>query len=305
MKAYFREFGQTIGRHLFVVLTFIVKRLPYVVFRSLSLVFLFIGYCFLTQKRKLAMRNLRLAFGQEKSEEELQRIFQSCFSVVSHGMMDLIYYIDRPREIVERISITGKEHLNRALESKKGAVILSAHFGSFILMYMRMVREGYATNVIMRRTHDAQFEEYISEYRRKLGIKTVYAFPQRQCIQQSLQALRNNELLFILLDQHYGGDGGVVVDFFGRPASTAAGPVVFSSRTGAPILPMFIKSYKDSYEIVISPPIELIKEGNDSERLVANVQMLTKVIEDQIRKYPDQWGGWMHKRWKAERGWNH
>ena len=301
MKKFFKKIGQTIGRYLLFLISAIIKRLPYAVFRAFSIVFLFIGHCFLTHKRKLAMHNLRMAFGKEKSEAELRKIFNDCFNIVSRGMIDLIYFLDRPRQVAEKVSITGKEHLDRALEGKKGVIILSAHFGIFILMYVRMVLEGYPTNVIMRRTHDAEFEEYISNYRRELGIKNVYAFPQKQCIQQSLKVLRNNELLFILLDQHYGSEGGIVVDFFGRAASTAAGPVVFSNRTGAPILPMFIQSHGDSHEITIGPPIELIKEGEDRQRLVANVQLLTKVIEDQIRQYPHQWGGWMHQRWKADR----
>ena len=50
---------------------------------------------------------------------------------------------------------------------------------------------------------------------------------------------------------------------------------------------------------MIGQPVELEKEEDSEDELIRNVTKLTKVIEKMIRQYPDQWGGWMHKRWKS------
>lgn len=299
-KEYFSRLQRAGGRFLLKSTRWVVNRLSYPVFRALAGVLFFIGQLVMAKKRNLAMENLKMAFGNEKTDDELQKIAGKCFNSFGKGMIDLIYFLDRPKRIVEKVSIEGREHLEQVLKEGKGAIMVSAHFGDFILMYLRMVLEGYPTNVIMRRTRDPEFEKYISDYRNQMGIKTIYDLPPRKCVQQCIKALRNNEILIILLDQNYGGAGRVFVDFFGRQAATAAGPVVFSTRTDAPVLPMFIMSDGPSrYKIVIRPPVALEQRDNDEEMFTVNTAKLTKIIEGVIRQHPHEWGGWMHRRWKA------
>ncbi|MBU1905372.1 MAG: lysophospholipid acyltransferase family protein, partial [Candidatus Omnitrophica bacterium] len=113
------------------------------------------------------------------------------------------------------------------------------------------------------------------------------------------EALRNNEAVFLPLDQNFGS-GGVFVDFFGKKAATAIGPVVFARRTKAAIVPCFIIRQKDdTHQIVFEPPLEL-EEGKDKqETIVINIQKLTNIIESYIRRYPAEWG-WIHRRWKSK-----
>jgi KDO2-lipid IV(A) lauroyltransferase len=251
-------------------------------------------------KRKLAYKSLTQAFRQEKSPAEIQKLAKACFDNFGRGMIDSIYILDRPKMIEQNVTIEGQEYLDAALKKGKGVIFVGAHFGNFILMYFRMVLAGYATNVIMKRARDAEFEKYISDFRTEHGLKTIYDLPARQCVQQSIKALRNNEVLFILLDQNYGGDGRVFVDFFGRKAATAAGPVVFANRTGAAILPIFMHGQqRNRHKLVIGPEIPLESGDSAQENIESNVAKLTKVIEDEIRKSPHEWAGWMHKRWKS------
>ena len=142
-------------------------------------------------------------------------------------------------------------------------------------------------------------EEYLLEQRTKMELKTVYAVPRRECVSNSLKVLRENELLFIPLDQNFGSDAGVFVDFFGQKAATATGPVVFALRTKAPILPMFIiRETEDRHKIIIEPPLVLEEHAHEEEMISMNTAKLTRIIERYIRRYPHEWG-WMHRRWKS------
>jgi len=116
--------------------------------------------------------------------------------------------------------------------------------------------------------------------------------------------LRQNELLFIPLDQNFGNGGGVFVDFFGQKAATATGPVVFAMRTKAPIVPMFVIRQKDdTHKIMIEPPLKLEELTDDKEMIQRNTAKITQVIERYIRQYPQEWS-WMHRRWKSRPGVN-
>lgn len=296
-----KPFLRSIARGMLIVSRWLIQRMPYPLFRAFTRLFIGLGYCLMLKKKKLALKNLRQVFGTQKSEAEVQRIAQECFDGFGRGMVEVIYYADRPHLIPDIVEIEGKEILDDVLKQGRGAILVSAHFGNFLMMYFRMIRAGYPTNVIMRRTRDAKFEKYISDFRRSFGLKTIYDLPSRKCIHDSLRVLRNNELLFILLDQNYGTDGRVFVDFLGQPAATATGPVIFSCRTQAPVLPVFIERIgTDQHRIKIEPPLKLDLCANDPNTLGENVARITRVIEQRIRQQPHLWGGWMHKRWKSK-----
>jgi len=52
------------------------------------------------------------------------------------------------------------------------------------------------------------------------------------------------------------------------------------------------------YRLRFDPPLKLIRTNDNQADIVANTQLFTKVIEDFVRRYPDQWL-WVHRRWKT------
>jgi KDO2-lipid IV(A) lauroyltransferase len=88
------------------------------------------------------------------------------------------------------------------------------------------------------------------------------------------------------------------VEFFGWYVPTFRGPVVFSLRTGAPVLPMFMIRQPDNRLLLkIEPPVTLIQTDNKEQEIKKNITFLTKITENHIRQYPEQWW-WLHRRWK-------
>jgi KDO2-lipid IV(A) lauroyltransferase len=166
------------------------------------------------------------------------------------------------------------------------------------LLLARLSLEGYKAAGIMRPMRDSRVEKFFLAKRSKLNIKTIYSQPRKACVDASIRSLRNNELVFIPIDQNFGS-GGVFVDFFGRKAATATGPIVMAKRTGAMIIPCFIIRQKDdSHKIIFEPPLDLEEDKNDKDNVLKNIQRLTSVIETYIRKYPAEWS-WIHRRWKS------
>ena len=300
MTLFIKKIKRAAARNMLYGFRWIISKLPYSVYRVMSIIFIPIASCVMVAKNKLILEMLSFAYGEEKSLQERKEIVRNCFRNFSRDMLDLIYYLDHRDDLRKNFEFEGKEHLDAVLKKGKGAVILSAHFGNFISMFLRLIQEGYKINVVTRKARDGYFEKYISNFRNSNALNTIYADSGRQSIGKSIKALRANEMLIILLDQNYGRHGGVFVDFFGKKAATATGPLIFSTRTQAPILPMFpVYQGNRKHKIIIEPPIKMIQSDSE-EALVENISRLTQVIERYVRKYPDQWGGWMHKRWKTE-----
>lgn len=294
-----KRIKRAIARHGLYGANFVLTRLPYELVRFLTHGLIAVGFLCIPRQKRIAEESLSIAFGREKTPQEIKDIFKNCFSNLGKGMIELIYFMAHPEMIKENVHFEGKEHFDKALAQGKGVVIVSAHFGNFPLMLLRLAQEGYKANAIIRPTRDEKIEKYFYAQRTKLGLHTIYSHPRQACVAESLKALRNNEFLFIPLDQHFGNGAGVYVDFFGEKAATATGPVVFALRTGSPIVPMFIVREKDdTHKIIVEPAMTLEEKDNEKEMIAHNVGRITKVIEKYIRVYPQEWG-WMHRRWKS------
>ena len=214
-------------------------------------------------------------------------------------MIEMIYCLSHPEAIDKKVSFQGLEHVDKALQEGKGIIAVTAHFGNFPLMMLAFAHRHYKVSCVIRPTRDDEVEKYLQRKRNQVGLRTVYAKPARHTVTESLKVLRNNEILFIPIDQNFGSNGGVYVDFFGRKAATATGPVVFANRTKAPILPMFIFHKNDQeHQVIIEEPIRLEQGKDEKETLVINTSKITQLIEQYIRRYPHEWA-WMHRRWKS------
>ncbi len=258
----------------------------------------YLGYTFARKQRKIALESLTIAFGKDKTRGELERIARDCFMFMAKSAVELMFLLDKPELLRKRVEITGKDNLDAALAKGNGVILVSAHFGNFPLLLARLSLEGYKTSAIMRLMRDPRAEKMFLKKRQRYNVKTIYSQPRKACVEETIRALRNNELVFIPIDQNFG-TGGVFVEFFGQQAATATGPVVLAQRTKASILPCFIlRQEDDTHKIICEPALEL-EHGRDSQETISiNIQKLTSLIEAYIRKYPAEWG-WIHRRWKS------
>ena len=256
------------------------------------------GYALASRHRRIAVDSLTKAFGKEKTPQEIDRIARQCFNAMASSAVEFFMFMRFPERIRQFVEIEGLENLNKALSKGRGVVAISAHFGSFPLLLSRLSQEGYKVNSMLRHLRDPNLDLLFEKKRDFMKVGSVYTQPRQECVQKSLSVLRNNEILFVQLDQNFG-TGGVFVDFFGVKAATAIGPIIFSMRTGAPIVPMFIYRLDGPrHKIVIEPEFVMESEGQRHDRILKAAQGLTTLIEQYIRKYPFEWG-WIHKRWKA------
>jgi KDO2-lipid IV(A) lauroyltransferase len=198
------------------------------------------------------------------------------------------------------MSIDGIEHLERALGLGRGVVAVSAHMGNFPLIGPRLIAEGYRFSLMLRDPRDSKLAAVLADIRGKLGIESIPVQPSRTCIAESLKCLKRNGILFLQIDQN-ASSHDLWVDFFGREVPTFKGPVVFSMRTGAPLIPLFtVRDAPDHHRLVVAPPFAIDDTGNRDQDILTTTAKLTKLIESYVRQYPTQWW-WFHRRWRKSR----
>lgn len=298
-KEFTRAIKRDIAREALKFASLVVESMPlgwvYKISESLS----GLGYIIAAKQRKTALESLSIAFGSEKSDKEIKEITRESFRNMAKGILELIYLMAHPQLLKERVTLEGKANLDKAFAAGRGVIAISAHFGNFPLMLIRLAQEDFKVNAIIRPMRDPKMDEYSIGKRNKLGIGTIFSQPRSACVRNSLKTLKNNELVFIPLDQNFG-TGGVYVDFFKRQAATATGPVTLALRTKSQIIPMFIVRGPDNtHKVIIESALDIEEKSDYNQTITFNIARLTKIIENYIRRYPAEWS-WIHRRWKTQ-----
>jgi KDO2-lipid IV(A) lauroyltransferase len=290
--------GDLIAYYLLLFSIPIFRSLPPKALILMSRIMGTITFYLFRKYRERVMENLLIAFGREKDLDEMKIIARKVFFHFTLTLLETIYLIAAPfKPFLLKIKIKGREHLDVALSRGKGVIALGAHLGSFTLLGTRLATEGYPFNFILNESNFPKLWKRLETYQTRVGQKFFYPRPVTSSIKKSLNCLRRNEILYLVADEQQRR-GGLPVPFFGQKAFTPSGPAIFSLKTGAPILPMFVlRENGIERTLLIGNPIEIertLDEQKDIERLTAK---FTKVIEEMVRQYPSQWA-WLNRRWK-------
>ena len=245
--------------------------------------------------RRDALEALGRSF-PEKTPAEVKNIVDRMYANFGMNLVEIIRLAGGAMEETDgRIRVEGRDIVDSALRRGKGVMVLTAHFGNWDLLGMFTVKHKYPLTIISKDLKSKALNDMWMVLRERFGVNII---PAHNSARASLRVLKKNELLGFILDQNRPREGGIFVDFFGRPACTSPGLAILSAQTGAPVVPVFIHRAPDGkHDMQIMPAIEPPPD-REPETVRAATQAYTKIIEDQVRQYPEQWI-WLHRRWKT------
>jgi len=249
------------------------------------------------EHRRVALENLQIAFGQEKSKEEMLAIAKKNFQNL--GMMAVEFFRIPHMDIEtyrKKVETDGVDEALKVLEENKGALLLIGHFGNWELMAMMSKVINKPILVIAKPIKNNQFlERWFIESRRGIGLEVI---PPKNATLKVIQALSQNKVVGIMFDQRGKRSKGIWANFFGRQVPTTPGLAVMALKSGAPVLPVFmIRNDFRKHRLIVKKPLELIHTGDFNGDIEANTQLFNDTLESIIREYPDQWL-WIHRRWE-------
>ncbi len=241
--------------------------------------------------------NLELAF-PDKSRHQRAVILRGVFTSLGRQLAELCLFPKyTPQNVNKVVTYDGFENFERALARGKGVLFLTAHLGAWELSAFAHSLYGHPLHIVMRALDNVYIDRLARRYRTMHGNSTV---DKDDFIRGLLSAMKAGETVGILMDTNMTPPQGVFVDFFGIPACTASGLARIALRTDAAVVPGFTiwDPALRKYRLRFDPAAKLIRTGDDDADIVANTAMFTKIIEDYVRRYPDQWL-WVHRRWKT------
>jgi len=246
--------------------------------------------------RHTGERNLEIAF-PELSIGERRLLLRRTFGNLGRLLGVFSQFTKQPENLLEIVDRDGFEYLAAAKQAGRGIILFTGHVGAWELSSFALSLFGHPLSFLVRRIDNPKIEAMIDRARTHLGNRTI---DKRSAAREMMEILRAGETLGILVDLNTLDREGIFVDFFGRPASTTFMVAKLALRTGAAVLPVFAPWDKERgcFLLKVDPPLLIERTGNEQEDVRRLTQQYTRIVEDYVRRYPDQWL-WIHRRWKT------
>jgi Kdo2-lipid IVA lauroyltransferase/acyltransferase len=254
-------------------------------------------YAILPKLRKTAEFNLQLAF-PEWSEAQRKAVIRGMLRNLGWMAAEFARLPRYTKENIEQLVVLDEhENFLAGRGRGKGVLYLTGHIGAWELSSYAHALYGFPLHYMARPLDNARVNTLVNEYRCLSGNRPIF---KNESARVLLKILRESGTVGILADQNTMPEEGVFVDFFGETACTTTGIARVALHTGAAVVPGYaiwdesIRKYRLRFE----PPVELIRTGDADKDVLENTQRFAKVMEQIIRKYPEQWV-WVHARWKT------
>jgi Kdo2-lipid IVA lauroyltransferase/acyltransferase len=201
------------------------------------------------------------------------------------------------KENIEKVVILeSHENFLEGQRRGKGVLYLTGHIGAWELSSFAHALYGYPLHYMARPLDNQRLDALVNKYRCASGNRPIF---KNESARVMLKILKDSGTVGILADQNTMPAEGVFVEFFGKSACTTAGLARVALHTDAAVVPGY--AYWDEtiqkYRLRFEPPVHLVRTGDTERDVLENTQHFTKIIEEIIRRYPDQWI-WVHQRWK-------
>src|ERR1700732_216347 len=296
-SAILREMRQRLEYALVWLIVKTIGVLPRPLARAAGIALAWTVYVLHVRLRSVGMRNLELAL-PEKSHRERTAILRGAFTSLGRQLAELCLFPSyTAQNVSEIVAYDGFENFESALAHGKGVLFLTAHLGAWELSAFAHSLYGHPLHIVMRSLDNPYLDRLSRAYRTMHGNLTV---DKDDFVRGLLSAMKAGETVGILMDTNMTPPQGVFVDFFGIPACTASGLARIALRTDAAVVPGFTiwDPVLRKYRLRFDPAVNLVRTGDDEKDIVTNTQLFTKITEDYVRRYSDQWL-WVHRRWKT------
>lgn len=248
--------------------------------------------------REITRRNLEFAYGPELDAEARERLARAVFRHFVRFAWESLELLVAPlSRIKSRVIVLGQEHFAAALAQGRGVIAITAHAGNWEYMVI-----GYGLKfqpvAVVARELDHPRGRALARYLRQRGGN--WMLDKQKGLKAILAQLKQNRIVGIVIDQNTATEGGLLVDFFGKPARTTPVAALLARHRDIPVVPALSRRLPGGrHLVVIFPPIPMEKTADPQADIQRHLELQSRAIEAWVRSCPEQWL-WLHRRWKNQ-----
>ena len=252
-------------------------------------------FLIVVSRRRVAISNLTIAFGDTKTDKEKRKIALESFRHLLTCYMELFRMPKFVKVSDKHVHLKNSEPIDNALARGKGIVLVMTHLGSWEYLSFIAKQKKCPATILGRIIKNPHIYKWVKSLRKIGGLEHR---DKNMGIRWIFSELKKNHMVAIAIDQWAGNDG-LWVDFFSVPTSTTSLPARMAERTGCALIPVYcLRVASGEYELYVEPEIPFNKD--DDNCIENTTKELNRIMERKIRAFPEQWM-WTHKRWKGKK----
>ncbi|MCM8818356.1 MAG: lysophospholipid acyltransferase family protein [Candidatus Omnitrophica bacterium] len=294
LRNFLKPFENGIVVYIFLkFLIFFIQIIPVFLFERLIIIMG--NFAFYTMKghRKLALKNMDIAFGNKYTKEEKIKICKQMFIEIMSFLEIFQLYKFTADQLIANTEIVGEDILKEIMKEKKGIIAISPHMGNFPFALLILNKKGYPVNVIIQRSVNVYSDMDLRKLRKKFKIPSISKKDLKEAINESIKWIKNKGILCIYLDQH--SSSGIECEFFGKKVYVPTGAAVFARKYKTKVIGFYtIRKGFMKHKIFIEGPYEIKITKNISQDIKENTQFFIKRVQEWVEKYPEHWSSWLN-----------
>ncbi len=241
-------------------------------------------------RRAIVRRNIELCF-PDLSANERDALALEHFKALGMALIEMgLGRWASDRHLLSITKLTGVEHVNAALESGRGVIMLAAHFTTLEVSGRVLATAIPPFDAVFRKNRS----EFMTELQRTGREVSAGATIEKRDIKRMVRSLRDGRPVWYAPDQSYNRKGSEVIEFFGVPAMHTTATSTLARLGKAVVVPFFPRRLEDgTYELLLLPAFDDFP-GDDP---VADTRRYIEALETHVGACPEQYF-WIHRKFK-------
>ncbi len=275
-----------------IALLYLIVLLPYPILYRLGCGIGRLAMRFMKRRVVIAQRNLELCF-PDMPPAEREALVHHNFESVGMGLIETgIAWFWPDWRIKKWFTATGFEHIQHAIDTHKGILLIGMHFLTLELgaRIIGMLNPGIG----VYRPNDNKLLNWLQTWGR---MRTNKSMLNRKDLRGMIRALKDGEMIWYAPDHDYGPQSSVFVPFFAvKNAATTKGSYLLIRSADPAVIPFIPRRlpHGKGYELIIFPGVSDIPLDDEC----ATAAHMNHVMEKIILMAPEQYM-WLHRRFKT------
>ncbi len=187
-------------------------------------------------------------------------------------------------------SVEGRDTYVAHRKQGGGAIIATAHMGSFEVGLAALVDVEQHIHVVFKRDSQDGFESIRRALRTTLGVHEAAIDDGWETWMRLRDALESNQVVVMQVDRAMPGQKSQAVRILGGHVLLPLGPIKLAQISRSPIVPVFtVRTRNGRCRVMAEAPIFVDPDATLIEGVHPALLQLAKVIEKYVALYPEQW----------------